>query len=398
MTSVEDARKKMMASLAIGGRETRSLSVSSGYVISKNIYSPLDLPPFHQSAMDGYAMLHDDVISKKNIAVVGESSAGKSFAKKIASGEAVRIFTGAEIPKGANMVVMQEKMNVKGAGLEVEDENIFYGMNIRTKGSQVKKGALAVEKGTMINAGVIGFLASMGIEKVPVYRKPSVALIITGNELQKAGRSLKPGNIYESNSATLKAALKKEGIENVSVYFARDHEKVILKTLRTAMRSSDFILFTGGISVGDYDFVGNVLKTEMVREIFYKVRQKPGKPLYYGISGKGKKMKSVFGLPGNPASVLSCYYEYVLPAIRKCSGHRQCFLPSIQLPVTKPIKKKKGLTYFMKAITDFNTVTPLDGQESYIMKSFGESNCLICLPEDVENISPETIIEVHLIN
>jgi len=393
MISVKEAQRKLIEVVTTSNQIAVNVSKSAGYVLSKNISSPLDLPPFDQSAMDGYAIIADDYLNGKPIEVIGESSAGKSFNGKIKSGQAVRIFTGAEIPAGADVVVMQEKVSVKGNEIAIADENFRPGQNIRKRGSQIKKNELALPKGMVLNPATIGFLASMGLKSVSVYRKPNVVVIVTGNELQKAGTKLSPGKIFESNAVTIVAALKKEGIENIKTLYAKDDENKTRKEFLKALKVADFILFTGGISVGDYDFVGVVLKKEKVKEVFYKVKQKPGKPLYFGAKNK----KYIFGLPGNPASVLTCFYEYVIPAIRKFSGYDYCHLPSVQLPLSERIQKKKGLTHFLKAVTDFKTVKILEGQESYIMRSYAEANCLVCLSEDDEIVEAGKIVEVHLI-
>jgi len=394
MFSVTEAQNKILEIVSAGKSESRNISNASGFVLSKNIFSPLDLPPFHQSAMDGYAVISDDFMNGKMVAIIGESSAGKKFSGKMMTGRTVRIFTGAEIPAGADAVVMQEKTSVETNILKVNDENLKPGLNIRNKGSQIKKGALALLKGTLITPAGAGFVASMGLNKVSVFKKPSVAVIVTGNELQKAGTKLSTGKIFESNAVTIESALKQSGIENIKIYFAKDDEKQTQKIFQSAFGKADFILFTGGISVGDYDFVGTALKKEKVREVFYKVKQKPGKPLFFGTKNK----KYIFGLPGNPASVLTCFYEYVLPAIRKFAGHTNCFMPSLTLPLSKSIQKKKGLTHFLKARTDFKAVTALEGQESYIMRSYAEANCLICFPEEREIISAGEPVELHLLN
>lgn len=393
MISASEGKNKILKTVKVSTKTVISIGKSFGYVLAENISSPLDLPPFDQSAMDGYAIISDDYLNKKSIAIVGESSAGKNFRGKIKSGQALRIFTGAEIPTGPDAVVMQEKVTVDDNEILIEDENFSPGQNIRRRASQIKKKEPALEKGTLLTPAGIGFLASMGMKSVSVYRKPKVVIIVTGNELQQPGTKLSPGKIFESNAITLSSALKKEGIENIQTIHVSDEEKKTRNAFLRAMKNADIILFSGGISVGDYDFVGKVLKAEKVKEVFYKVKQKPGKPLYFGT----KKNKYIFGIPGNPASVLTCFYEYVIPAIRKLSGYSDCFLPSMQLPLSQRLQKKKGLTHFLKAVTDFKTVTPLPGQESYIMRSYAQANCLVCFQENDDVLEAGVIVEVHLI-
>ena len=393
MISVGEAQALVLKTVAVGSETVATVRQSAGCVLSRAIYSPLDLPPFHQSAMDGYAIRRERVKKEDLLIVVGESAAGKNYEKKLISGKAVRIFTGAGIPPGADAVVMQEKIIREGDAIRIMDENLKTGMNIRARGSQIRKGELAMEKGSVVTPAAAGFLASMGITRVRVFKKPSVTILVTGDELRKAGTKLSKGTIFESNSQMLEAALDAEFIRVVRIQQAPDNFQKIRKKFLDALESSDFILFTGGISVGDYDFVGTLLESEKAKEVFYKVKQKPGKPLYFGTESK----RYIFGLPGNPASVLTCYYEYVLPAIRKFSGMENCLPPSLQLPVTNAIEKKAGLTHFLKAVTDFKKVTPLEGQESYILKSFARATCLISLPEEIERVAEGERVDVHLL-
>ncbi len=393
MISVLEAWEKISGNTSVSKPKSIHVSVATGHVTAEDIHSPLDLPPFHQSAMDGFAFRINDFEEGKQIRIIGESSAGENFSRKIKISEAVRIFTGAIVPQGSDTVVIQEKAEVEGKSLIIRDEKIFQGANIRQRGHQVKKSELAISRGTFITPATVGFLASMGISKIKVHQKPKVSVIVTGDELQVAGPKLAPGKIYESNSATLISALQVEGISSIRTLIVDDNEKKIRNAFRKAMLTSDFILCTGGISTGDYDFVGSMLKKEKVKEIFYKVRQKPGKPFYFGVKGK----KYVFGLPGNPASVLTCFYEFVIPALRKFSGNSEVFLRSINLPLQNSFRKKPGMANFLKAYTDLKSVTILPGQESFIMKSFSEANCLVFLPEETEVISENEIVRVDLL-
>ncbi|MFM2189995.1 MAG: hypothetical protein RL491_381, partial [Bacteroidota bacterium] len=323
-------------------------------------------PPFDNSAMDGYAFRFSDFESGKPLNVSGESSAGKPYLNRLKKFQSVRIYTGAAIPSGADTVVMQEKTSIDQNTLLITDSAIKKGANIRRAGSEIQKGRIALAKGTLLNPSACAFLASIGITKVSVQVKPSVAIIITGNELVKSGKSLKPGQIHESNSIALQLALQKEGINNISILHVRDKPDSMHSAFQKAIAKHDVVIFTGGISVGDYDFTEEVFAKNRVRKVFYKLKQKPGKPIYFGtLKGKG-----VFGLPGNPASVMTCFYVYVIPALRALQGHPEKELPRLHLPMAHDYRRKPGMTGFMKASTDFKSVQILDGQESYIMRSF----------------------------
>lgn len=391
MISVKEAQAKVIQNILPAKTATLKLCEALGYTISSDILSPIDLPPFNQSAMDGYAFRIEDLSDGNPIHIVGESSAGKGFNKKLKKGEAIRIFTGAEVPSGSDTVVMQEKVFLQDNVLLIEDEKIVSGANVRLKGSQISKDLLAIKRDSIITPSVSGFMASIGISKVEIFSKPRVSIIITGNELQRPGTNLSIGKIFESNSAFLEGALRNMGITPIKIFSVMDNESSILHTFNEAHSISDFVLFTGGISVGDYDFVGKVMETGNVENIFYKVKQRPGKPLFFGI----KEGKYIFALPGKPDAVLACFYEYVYPALRKFQGHENPFLKSIFLPLSKPINKKQGLSYFLKGSTDFKTALPPEGHSCGLLNSFTEA--IIYIPEEIQSLESGDRVEVHLL-
>lgn len=393
MISVMQAQDAITTTIIKGKEVTLSISESLGCVLAENIVCPLDLPPFPQSGVDGYAFRYKDCKDDTPITIIGESSAGKSFSGDIGVMQAVRIFTGAEVPVGADTIVMQEKVTVAGNILQINDDQIINGANVRPQGSHIKKNDSALTRGKVINAGTVSFLASMGFSEVKVHAKPRVTIIITGDELLPPGEPLGSGQVYESNSACLCAALQSMGITDINVLYAGDEEAATRASFQQAVTDADFILFTGGISVGDYDFVGKVLSEEKVRKVFYKVKQRPGKPLFFG----ERDGIYIFGLPGNPASVLTCFYEYAYPALRMYLGYMAPFLQSITLPISEQINTAKGLTFFLKGYTDYKTAFPLDGQPSYMMRSFAYANCLIVVPEDTERINAGETVTVHLL-
>ncbi|MCG3165351.1 MAG: Molybdopterin molybdenumtransferase [Bacteroidia bacterium] len=393
MISVEQAKDLIVENVKPLNSLLLPLSEAFGSVLSENVISPVDLPLFNQSAMDGYTFRFSDYTKKIRINIVGEVAAGDTLTKKLKSGEALRVFTGAMVPEGADTVVMQEKIKVLDDVLCIEDEQLKQGSNVRKKGEQIKKRKIALTKGSALTAGAIGYLAAMGITSVKVISKPKVAVITTGSELIEPGNKLKVGQIFESNSFALEAALHSVHITAVKSFSASDNEQKIYNTLKRCIHNYDLVLITGGISVGDYDFVGKTLKKLGVKNIFYKIKQKPGKPLFFGKSGK----TIVFALPGNPAAVLSCFYEYVFPAIQIMQGRKDPFLKRVQLPITKDYAKKKGLSFFLKGKISGETVIPLEGQESFVLSSFAIADCLIYLPEEFENIKAGELVEVHLL-
>lgn len=366
-----------------------SLSEAMGHVLAENIISPISMPPFRQSAMDGYALnLHTSHV----YALIDEVKAGDEKEPILKPGESVRIFTGARVPETANAVVMQERVSVSSKQLTVSSE-ILVNDNIRPAGEQVLKGAMALPKGTTLNAAAIGFLASLGIESLKVFNKPSIAIIITGNELVAPGQPLSPGKIYESNGVMLKVELQQLGFDSPTILKIKDDYKATVMALKEIISQNDIVMVSGGISVGDYDFVAGALQELQVEELFYKVHQKPGKPLYFG-----KKLDTlIFALPGNPAATLSCFYLYVLLALKIRSGETNFDLFRTKASTTTKFYNRAGRPQFLKAIYREGKVTILEGQNSSMLQTFALANALVYVPETTENINVNDLVEVILL-
>ncbi|NNK72026.1 MAG: molybdopterin molybdotransferase MoeA [Flavobacteriaceae bacterium] len=362
---------------------------SLSYVIAEDVVSPIDMPPFRQSAMDGYAVNYN---GNHEFKLIGEVKAGDSETFDLKAGEAVRIFTGAAVPETSNAVAIQEYVKQKNGRIRVDYE-IRNGMNIRPQGEQVKTGDIALLKGTQVNSAGIGYLASLGVEMVKVYRKPSVTLLVTGNELVDPGNDLKYGEIYESNALMLSSALNNTGFSDFEVLRVRDDYSSTLKIIREALDSSDFLLVSGGISVGDYDYVGKALEELNVDKRFYKVRQKPGKPLFFGKD----KESYVFALPGNPASALSCFYVYVLPALHLFQGNKCFTLNRVRARSRMAFSKKGNRAQFLKAIYYNGQVEILEGQNSSMLHTFALANALVFIPEDQMETKINDELEVILL-
>ena len=392
MISVTEAKTIISKNVAPLLLQNISLEKAAGLVLAQDIFSPIHLPPFPQSSMDGYAFSFSDWQTNKNLKISGIIAAGSQLNNEIKQGNAVRIFTGAAVPAGADTVVMQEKTIVDNNELIIRDENIKQGMNVRSAGLEIKLGAAALKKGTFLNPASIGFLASMGINEVPVYPKPSVTIIITGDELKEPGSALLYGQIYESNSFTLVAALEQLHVKTRNLMRVKDNLASLTEALREALSESDIVLLTGGISVGDYDFVLQATINNNVRQLFHKIKQKPGKPLYFG----NLNDKYVFGLPGNPASGLTCFYEYIAPALGKMCN-RDFSLKKLYMPIAQDFKKPAGLTYFLKGYYDGMGVHIFEAQESFRLSSFATANCLVQIDEEVTECKKGESIEIHLL-
>jgi molybdopterin molybdotransferase len=392
MVTVAEAKNIILSHTVETEPEKIALSQAAGMVLAEDIFATIDIPAYAQSSMDGYAFSFADLKANQPLRINGVVAAGSTEATAVSTGNAARIFTGAPVPDGTDTVVMQEKTKVEGDSLYIEDGSIKKGLNVRLKGSEIKAGDLAVAKDCLLMPAAIGFLAGIGVTEVLVYPYPVVSIIVTGNELQAPGQPLQPGQIYESNSFLLRAALRQLHITEVKVYKAEDTLETVKRVLNEAMEKSDIVFLTGGVSVGDYDFVAAAAKENGIEKVFHKIKQKPGKPFYFG----KKENKLVFGLPGNPASVLTCFYEYVEPALKQMLKQKTS-LRVIQAPLAEPFKKPAGLTHFLKGYYDGITATALHAQESYRLSSFANANCLIKIEEEVTACEKGHIVEIHLL-
>jgi len=375
MISVSEAKAQIKAHTIRLEPVDLDLSEAAGHVLANDIYAQQDIPAFRQSSMDGYALRFSG--QQARLKISGEMAAGASSPFLLGEGEASRIFTGAPLPDGADTVIMQEKVTVDNGEIILQDSNLKKGLNAREKGSEIKAGELAMLSHSLLSPAAIGFLAGIGVTKVSAYPMPKVSIILTGKELQKPGSDLAFGQVYESNSYSLSAALRSEGIKNINIFDADDDLHTLIEVLKKAVAVADVILLTGGVSVGDYDFVIEACRQCQIEQVFHKVKQKPGKPLYFG----KQDHKLIFGLPGNPSSVLSCYYNYVLPSLKQLSG-KENSVKELTAELGSACSKTAGLTHFLKGIYKDGKASPLHAQESYRLSSFAQANCLICLPED----------------
>ncbi len=360
--------------------------------LAEEVKAQFDIPAFRQSSMDGYAFLFSDWEKNGKLLVRGEIPAGSAGPLTISANQAVRIFTGAALPDGADTVVMQEKVSVENDELSINDKALKAGSNVRAVASEIKKGELALEKNSRLTPAAVGFLAGIGQKGVSVYPKPSVSIIVTGDELQSPGSSLQRGQVFESNSYALKAALHSIHIDNIRSRHAKDDPEEMIEILKQELQISDLILIAGGISVGDYDFVLRSLTTCGISKIFHRVKQKPGKPLYFGKNEKSL----VFGLPGNPSSVLTSFYEYVIPAIEVMSATEN-IVGITRRRLKTDYKKNPDLTFFLKGLMEDEYVTPLSAQESFRMRSYAKANCLIKMDEGVDAYNKGDEVEVHIL-
>jgi molybdopterin molybdotransferase len=372
---------------------------SLGFVLAENIRAPHPLPRFDNSAMDGYAIRSGDTRGASagkpvELAVVDSVFAGQTSRRTLRSGETCRIMTGAPVPPGADAVAQKEEVEARPDAIFL-DHAVRKGRHIRRRGREVRKGALIVERGAVVDAGAVGCLATAGRRSVRVYRHPTVAVIATGDETVTPGEKLAPGQIYDSNSYMVSAALTQMGLRPSRVRHVKDHPTALRNAVAAALRACDALVVTGGISVGDRDYLRRVFERLGVHERFWRVRQKPGKPIYFGTRGK----KVVFGLPGNPASVFTCFYMYVYPALRGLAGFAGG-LPETRLPLASAVRSDDVRWRLLKARTTRSanpTVEPLTRQASHMISTLADTNSLAVIPAGVGTLKAGALVTTFLL-
>ena len=391
MMKVQKALRIILRDIKTLDSEVIQLTDTLGRVLAEDIYSPSNIPGFDNSAMDGYALRSLDSSGAacnkpKILEVIDECKAGDISRKQIKHNQAIRIMTGAMIPHGADCVIMVENTNK----IRIENKDfveilseVGRGENIRRSAEDIKKGELVIRKGTVLQPSHIGILASLGISNVNVSRKPKIAILATGDELVDVGEKLKPGKLHSSNTYTLYTQIKKRGGIPKNLGIAKDTPHQLEKKIQRGL-DCDMILTSGGVSVGDYDLVKDVLAKMGTDIRFWKVAMRPGKPLVFGHI----RSIPIFGLPGNPVSSMVSFELFVMPAILKMLGQNQDGRKEVEAVLEEDITKKKGLRYFLRARTfwqngTYHTLTT-GAQGSGILKSMALANSLIVLPEDKE--------------
>lgn len=391
MISFEEAQQCIQANVPPPREEESFILSALNRVCARDIFSPVDLPLFDNSAMDGFLARSIDTVSATPekpvaLAVSGLIKAGDSAeGMELNPNKAYRIMTGAPLAAGADAVIVLEKAEVE-KGILLIRKPLDKGANIRLRGEELKKGALALPKGAVIHPGTVGFLANMGLERVHVFQAPKISLIATGSELTPAGQFLAAGKIYDCNTPMLKAALEDLRLRPVFTRKLSDDPKSIKQVLAFSLKESDIVIVTGGVSIGDFDFVKPALQEAGVETLFWEVSQKPGKALFAGRAGQ----TLIFGLPGNPAAVFTGFYEYVYPAIRKFMGHANPFLRSDVMTPGHPLRADSAKTLFIKGKTAADgRVFALGHQQSHKLSTLSETDCLVVIPPSASKASAD---------
>lgn len=393
--SVQEAQRLLDAHTVSLKPVTMSLLEASGSVLADSVKAPADSPPFNRSAVDGFAIRKTKAMTDGvyRFRLNGECKAGDSPYSWKKGDEAIRIFTGAPVPIDTFTVIMQEFVDQRGSEIIVDAGKWKEGTNIRYRGHHFHKGDMVLESYTTLTPAAIGLLASLGIARVKVFAAPRIHILVTGNELQSPGMPLSPGMIYESNSFSLLAALQHYGFHAGCITAVEDHPEQLSRRIASALQASDVLILTGGVSVGKYDHVASCLKSNRVKTLFHKVAQKPGKPFLVGYRGT----KTVFGLPGNPAAVLVCYYQYILPFLLRLT-HRSVEQPvRCSYPLAHDLRIKGDRDQFLRAFVQEGQVTVFDNQDSDNLWTFAKANALVYLGKNTPSLTKGDKVSVQLI-
>ena len=398
LLSVAQARARILAAVApIKNIETLPLREALGRVLAGAIVAPIDVPSHTNSAMDGYAVRAADLPEEgvREFRVPGTSWAGRPWLSPIEPGQAVQIMTGAMVPEGADTVVMQEQVERDGDRVRIGSGH-QCGQNVRAAGEDIAAGQQVFTAGKRLTAADIGVLASLGLAEVAVFRKLKVAFFSTGDELRSVGEALGPGEIYDSNRYTLYGMLGKLGVDIIDMGVVRDRRELIEQAFHTAASTADAIITSGGVSVGEADFVKETLE-KLGNMSFWKIAMKPGRPVTFGHIGKAV----FFGLPGNPVSVMVTFFQFVRPALLKMTGETDPPVAiTLRARAASPLKKRPGRFEFQRGVLEQSapgefSVRSVGAQGSGILRSMSEANCFILLDPDRTSVEPGEEVEVQ---
>ena len=400
---VERARTLIRQFLApVTATERVHIRQALGRVLASRVTSPLDVPGHDNSAMDGWALRFADLDAAADTALarIGDAFAGRPFDGEVKSGETVRIFTGGVMPKGADTVVMQERATATDKGVRIHPGAVTKaGQNRRFAGEDLKAGAVVFEAGQALNPAEIGMLASLGVNEVAVFRRLRVAFFSTGDELVSIGTPLAAGQIYDSNRYTIGGMLARMGCDALDMGVVADDPAALERAFATAAANADVVITSGGVSVGEADYVKQLLD-KLGEVVFWKIAMKPGRPLAYGRLGSAH----FFGLPGNPVSVMVTFYQFVRDALLHLSGRAAADpLPLMRAVLSAPIRKVPGRTEFQRAVLSRDaqgraSVRVTGDQGSGILSSMSRANCFVVLGTDVGNVDAGTEVDVQLLD
>lgn len=394
LLTVEQAQEHILSSIqAITDTECIDLIQAYGKILAETIQANINVPPHRNSSMDGYAFAQASLTSSATLQQVGISWAGRPYLGQVHLGECVRIMTGACLPDGTDTVVMQENTSQQALQITVQAQTKL-GENVRYPGEDLRQGELIFNSGHKLVAADIGLTASLGIPKLKVLRRPKVAILSTGDELRALGSELQAGQIYDSNRYTLHALLQSLDVEIIDLGMIPDQAEAIEQAFVQAKEQADLLITSGGVSVGDADFVASTLK-KLGEVSFWKIAMKPGKPLAFGHLGNC----FFFGLPGNPVSVMATFLLFVRPAILKRCGETVTQPSTYMATTLSPLKKTPGRKDYQRGIytqtaTGGYQVSSTGKQESHLLRSMSQANCFIVLERESGDVPAGSLVGI----
>ncbi|SDH49072.1 molybdopterin molybdotransferase [Vibrio xiamenensis] len=394
---IEQALEQMLSAVEpIQTTLTLSLPDALGFVLAEDLLSPIHVPPFANSAMDGYAVRREDLTHFDTLPVAGKSFAGQPFEGNWPAGTCVRIMTGAKIPDGCDAVEMQENTQVSDEGVRFAKRELKAGNNIRPIGDDIKQNDLVLAQGTRLTARDIPMIASLGISQVKVVRKPKVAFFSTGDELVPVGNALSEGQIYDSNRYAIKPLIEKFGCEAIDLGIVPDCPETLKATFERAQQQADVVVTSGGVSVGEADYTKDIL-AELGEIGFWKLAMKPGKPFAFGSLDNAW----FCGLPGNPVSAMLTMYVLVQPLLAKLGGHSAWQAPeSIPAITHSAFRKMPGRTDYQRAIYRIENgqfvVESTGNQSSGAFRSMSLANCYVVLERERGRVEVGETVQIQL--
>lgn len=398
---VAEARQRLKEALQVVSQtETIALIDAHSRILSVDVVSPINVPSYTNSAMDGYAIAASSIPASGEVAlnVIGTSWAGKIFEGKAEADQAVRIFTGGLMPAGTDTVVIQEHVSVSDDQVTIDSE-VQPQRNVRQAGEDVLADQVVLETGTQLNAAELGLLASLGINEISVYRRIRVAFFTTGDELraldEHAGETLEPGMLFDSNRYSLRSMLSELDVDIIDLGIVRDNTEDTRAAMKKAAESADLIVTSGGISAGDADFVTKVFH-ELGDVGFWKIAMRPGRPLAFGQIGES----FFFGLPGNPVAVMVTFLQFVQPAIKHVMGMKASEPFTINAQCQSKLRKSLGRVEYQRGVVGNDEkgnliVTSTGKQGAGRISSMSAANCLIVISADVAGVEPGDVVEVQ---